>query len=306
MSIMRVVMNIRDLKYLVALAEHKHFGKAAEACFVSQPGLSMQIKKLEETLGVQLIERNTKNVLLTEIGSLIVEQAHNILERVNFIQEMGRQANDPLSGKLHLGIIPTVAPYLLPHILSELTTTFTKLTIYLTEDTTDHLIEKLVSGKLDLALLALPVAEHGFVETPLFKEEFLLAVSAQHKLAKLKKAKLTDLKENILMLLEDGHCLRDQALSVCYQVNVTETTDFRATSLETLRYMVAANTGITLIPKLACRVDEAIRYLPFSDSTPTRTIGMIWRKSSAKTILFNSVAEQIKKIMKKSSQVIAI
>ena len=293
-------MNIRDLKYLVAVADHRHFGKAAEACFVSQPALSMQIKKLEDTLGVLLIERTSKQLFFTEIGKLIVQQARDILYRVETLQEMANQSKDPFSGELHLGIIPTVAPYLLPIIIPGLSTLFPKLTLYLVEDTTLNLLTKLNEGKLDAALLALPV-EGDFIVHSLFDEEFLLAVPLGHPLAIQKTTNFSDLENKTLLLLEDGHCLRDQALAVCHRANASESKNFRATSLETLRHMVAAGVGITLMPKLSCRSNDGVSYIPFTSPIPMRTIGLIWRKSTAKKILLEQLVTHIKNMKTLSS-----
>jgi LysR family hydrogen peroxide-inducible transcriptional activator len=287
-------MNIRDLTYLIAVADHRHFSKAAEACFVSQPGLSTQIKKLEETLGVKLIERNTKSVLLTEIGEIITQQARDILHRIEAMKEIAHQAEDPFSGTLHLGLIPTLAPYLLPHILPTLATQFPKISLYLVEDTTAHLLEKLSQGKLDAALLALPTEEENLLTAPLFEETFVLAVSTQHPLAMRKKIKVDNLQNETLLLLEEGHCLRDQALNVCHQTTIIESTNFQATSLETLKQMVAFNGGITLMPKLSEHATPSIAYIPFSSPQPKRTIGMIYRSSTVKKILLDAMIIQIK------------
>lgn len=286
-------MNIRDLKYLIAVADHNHFGRAAEACFVSQPALSMQIRKLEESLGVILIERANKRIFFTEIGKLIVQQARDILYRVATLEEIANQSKDPFCGELHLGIIPTLAPYLLPLIIPGLSALFPKLTLYLVEETTVNLLTKLNEGTLDGALLALP-AEGGFSSHRLFDEEFVLAVPSAHPLAKQKNADFADLENKTLLLLEDGHCLRDQALAVCHKANASESKNFRATSLETLRHMVAAGVGITLMPKLSCRPNDGVCYLPFTSPIPMRTIGLIWRESTAKRILLEHLVHHIK------------
>ena len=293
-------MNIRDLKYLIAVADHNHFGKAAEACFVSQPALSMQIKKLEDSLGVLLIERTNKQLFFTEIGKLIVQQARDILYRVETLQEMANQSKDPFCGELHLGIIPTLAPYLLPLIIPGLSTLFPKLTLYLVEETTLNLLTKLNEGKLDGALLALPI-EGNFSVHPLFDEEFVLAVPLEHPLAKQKIANFSDLENKTLLLLEDGHCLRDQALAVCHRANASESKNFRATSLETLRHMVAAGVGMTLMPKLSCRSNDGVCYLPFTSPIPMRTIGLIWRESTAKKILLEHLVDHIKTMSQANS-----
>ncbi|MBA2655993.1 MAG: DNA-binding transcriptional regulator OxyR [Tatlockia sp.] len=288
-------MNIRDLQYLIAVADYNHFGKAAEACFVSQPALSMQIKKLEDTLGIQLIERSNKRIFFTDIGKIIVEQARDILHRVDNLQTLAKQSKDPLAGELHLGIIPTLAPYLLPLIIPGLSRLFPKLSLYLVEETTLNLLKKLKEGKLDGAILALPV-EGDFVCSNLFDEEFVLAVPQGHTLTKQKLANLSDLDNKTLLLLEDGHCLREQALAICQTANASESKKFRATSLETLRHMVASGVGITLMPKLSCRRNDGIVYIPFRRPVPTRTIGLIWRGSNAKKTLMEHLITYIKSV----------
>lgn len=300
-------MNIRDLKYLVAIADLGHFGKAADTCFVSQPALSMQIKKLEETLGVQLIERGNKNVFLTAVGKLITEQARDILYRIDLIKALANQAKDPFSGELHLGVIPTLAPYLLPYIMPTLVNAFPKLKIYLVEEQTNNLEAKLKDGKLDGALFGLPLLkEDDFVATPLFAEELLLAAHHNHVLAKQESIHHTDLKNQVMLLLEDGHCLREQVLTLCETVNASPDKSFQATSLETLRHMVASTLGITLIPRLALKQNDGISYLSFNCKKPMRTIGMIWRSSSAKKILLQAIASEIKTVMAKLNLVTMI
>jgi LysR family hydrogen peroxide-inducible transcriptional activator len=286
-------MNIRDLKYLIAVADHNHFGRAAEACHVSQPGLSIQIKKLEDSLGVLLIERSNKRIFFTEVGKRIVQQARDILYHLESLQEIANHSKDPFCGELHLGMIPTLAPYLLPLIIPELSTLFPKLSLYLVEGPTANLLTSLNEGKLDAALLALPIAG-DFSIHPLFDEEFVLAVPLKHPLAKQKHVTFSDLENKTLLLLEDGHCLREQALAVCHKAHASELKNFRATSLETLRHMVAAGVGITLMPKLSCRSNDGICYLPFASSIPSRTIGLIWRESSTKEILLERLVKVIK------------
>ena len=280
------------------VADFQHFGKAAEACFVSQPGLSMQIKKLEESLGVQLIERTNKTVYFTEIGQKITQYAREILNNVEAMQDIAQLAKDPFAAELHLGIIPTLAPYLLPHIVQNISTSFPKLTLYFIEETTENLLLKLTQRKLDAALLALPLAEKGdLIVEHLFEEAFMLATSPQHPFAKQSKVHLSDLKKTTLLLLEDGHCLRDQALAFCNLAQAQASKNFEATSLETLRYMVAANVGITLMPKLACRPNDGVCYMPFVDVKPSRTIGLIWRASTVKTVLLKQIAVHIRDSM---------
>jgi len=295
------MINTRDLQYLIALSEIKHFGKAAEACFVSQPALSMQIKKLEETLGVQLLERTNKSVMLTDQGMIIAERAKLIINQIDEIKEIAKSAKDPFSGEIRIGIFPTLAPYLLPLIIPPLSKIYPKLSFYLIEEQTAHLIEQLKDGKLHAAFLATPVEENTFTHSVIFDEEFLLAVSANHRLAKSKSIRQQDLKGENVLLLEQGHCLRDQALELCHRMQVSENQNFRATSLETLRQMVIAGVGITLVPKLACIPGKNIAYIPLISPKPRRTIGLFWRKSSAKQGLLHQIAEKVISIMDRQS-----
>jgi LysR family hydrogen peroxide-inducible transcriptional activator len=290
----QISMNIRDLQYLVALADHCHFGKAAEACFVSQPALSMQIKKLEENLGVQLLERTNKSVLLTDTGVVIAERARQLLNQVDEIREIAKSASDPLSGEFKLGIFPTLAPYLLPHIMPALSKAFPKLFFYLVEEKTELLIEKLKQGQLHAAILALPVTENGLVSSPLFEEEFLLAVPHSHPFAKKKSIQHRDLQDKKMLLLEDGHCMREQVLSFCNQINTREAQHFRATSLETLRHMVSVGAGITLMPRLSSEGCELASFIPLATPKPSRLIGLVWRSTTSKTILLAAMQEKIK------------
>lgn len=288
-------MNIRDLKYLIAVADHCHFGKAAEACFVSQPALSMQIKKLEDSLGVQLIERTNKSVMLTDVGKQIIKQAQVILHGVNTLHEIANQAKDPYSGELHLGVIPTLGPYLLPHIIPVLAKHYPKLKIYISEDQTHNLVSKLKNGKLDCAMFGYPQKEEDFEAQLLMEEELFLAVPMRHSLAKKKQVRHADLSNQVLMLLEDGHCLRESILELCRIANASPDKSFQATSLETMRHMVASNVGMTLMPKLSCRANDGICYLPFRSPKTTRKIGFFWRRSSAKSLLLENMLQHIKK-----------
>ncbi|KZC34119.1 transcriptional regulator, partial [Rhodanobacter sp. FW510-R12] len=245
-------MNLRDLQYLVALAEHRHFGRAAEACFVSQPTLSTQIKKLEDELGVSLVERTPRKVLLTEVGRDIATRARDVLNEIEQIRGVARRTLDPESGTVRLGIFPTLGPYLLPHALPLVREAFPRLELLLVEEKTEVVLRMLREGKLDAGILALPLHEDSLHSEFLFEEPFLLAVSDAHPLAQHQgQLKLGDLSSQNLLLLEDGHCLRDQALEVCHLTGAGEHSGFRATSLETLRQMVAANVGITLLPVTA-------------------------------------------------------
>ncbi|MET0582841.1 MAG: LysR substrate-binding domain-containing protein [Pseudoxanthomonas sp.] len=278
-------MNLRDLKYLIALADHKHFGRAAAASFVSQPTLSTQIKKLEEELGVSLVERAPRKVMLTPAGLAAAERARRIVAEVEQMKEAARRSQDPEAGTVRLGIFPTLGPYLLPHVIPRIRERFPNLELLLIEEKSDVLRSRLHEGKLDAALLALPVHDDQLHSQFLFEEPFLLAVPENHPLAQRDSLSLNELSEQKLLLLEDGHCLREQALEVCRLSGANEKSEFRATSLETLRQMVAANVGITLLPMLATKPpvarSENIHLLGFSDSHPSRQIAMLWRRSSA-------------------------
>ena len=278
-------MNLRDLQYLVALAEHKHFGRAAAASFVSQPTLSTQIRKLEEELGVALVERAPRKVLLTDVGRDIARRARDVLNEVDQIKATARRTLDPESGTLRLGIFPTLGPYLLPHVIPQIRVRFPRLELLLVEEKTEVLLGQLREGRLDAALLALPLHDDQLHQEFLFEEPFVLAVPRDHKLASHTSLKLGDLADQRLLLLEEGHCLRDQALEACQLAGASERTGFRATSLETLRQMVAANVGITLLPILAVKPPVAasrdIALVEFRGHPPSRRIAMVWRKSSA-------------------------
>jgi LysR family hydrogen peroxide-inducible transcriptional activator len=291
-------MNLRDLKYLIAVAEHRHFGKAADACYVSQPTLSTQIKKLEEELGVVLLERTNRQVMLTPVGERIVAQAQRVLREVNDLVHTAEEFRDPFGGEFRLGLIPTVAPYLLPKILGPIRKSFPNLKIRLTEGQTAVISEQLRSGDLDAVILALPLEEENVVEAELYREPFYFAVSKNHPKAGKREVALSDLDQEQVLLLEDGHCLRDQALEVCNSQNAVENTNFRATSIETLRQMVAADVGITLMPELAIPQRQgAVRYIPFKGSGPHRRIGLCWRGSSSRSALLQDMAGVLREVM---------
>ncbi len=293
-------MNLRDLKYLVALADHRHFGKAADASFVSQPTLSTQIRKLEDELGVALVERAPRKVMLTPVGREIVERARRIVAEVEQLGEVARRSRDPEAGTVRLGIFPTLGPYLLPHVVPRIRKRFPQLELLLVEEKSDVLLQRLREGALDAALLALPVHDDQLHAEFLFEEPFLLAVPESHPLASHGPLALDDLSSQTLLLLEDGHCLRDQALDVCRTAGAGENGGFRATSLETLRQMVAANVGVTLLPSLAVKPpvaqSDAIRLLPFRDPQPSRRIAMVWRRSSAMGDFLMQLASEFKRL----------
>ena len=279
-------MNLRDLRYLVALADHKHFGRAAAACFVSQPTLSTQIRKLEEELGVSLVERAPRRVMLTPVGRDIAERARRVVAEVTQMGEVARRSQDPEAGSVRLGLFPTLAPYLLPHVLPGIRARFPRLELLLVEEKTDALLARLREGRLDAAILALPLHDESLHVEPLFQEPFVLAVPQSHVFsARTRPLALHDLDHEHLLLLEEGHCLRDQALDVCRLAGANERDGFRATSLETLRQMVAAGIGVTLLPMLAVQPpvppSPDVHLLPFAGRPPSRDIAMVWRRSSA-------------------------
>jgi LysR family hydrogen peroxide-inducible transcriptional activator len=286
----------------VALADERHFGRAAEKSFVSQPTLSAQIRKLEEYLGVPLVERQPRRVALTPAGERIVERARRLLQEADAIVELAKTDRDPLSGRLRLALIPTVGPYLLPHVATRLKHGLPRLKLMLYEYQTAPLLEKLRAGELDLGVLALPVAMDGLDSATLYDEPFTLAVPATHELAARGSARVGDLKDETVLLLEDGHCLRDQALEVCSRAGVHESQDYRATSLETLRQMVAAGHGVTLLPELATTGHlgrmRGIKVKPFVDPAPARTIGAVWRKSSTQVAAIEAIVATIRDAMR--------
>lgn len=294
-------MNLRDLHYLVALAEHRHFGRAAEASFVSQPTLSTQIKKLEDELGVALVERTPRKVLLTETGREIARRARGVLSEIDEIKAIAQRTRDPESGSLRLGVFPTLGPYLLPHLVPLVRNRFPRLELLLVEEKTEQVIRMLREGSLDAGVLALPLHEDSLHSEFLFEEPFVLAVPDEHPLAQKKhRLKLADLEDESLLLLEDGHCMRDQALEVCHLAGAGEKSGFRATSLETLRQMVAANVGITLLPTLAIKPPVArtdnVHLLEFSGHAPSRRLALVWRKSSSMTTFLKRFADVIRSL----------
>jgi len=293
-------MNIRALQYLVTLAETRHFSRAAERCHVSQPTLSTQIRKLEETLDVQLVERHPRQVMLTPVGEEIVARARIILAETDAIRATAMRARDPHSGTVRIGIFPTLAPYLLPHVVPQIRRAFPRLTLRLFEEKTGDVLAMLAEGRLDAGLLALPVGDDSLEQRVLFEEPFVLAMPENHPLNAQREITLEHLEDQELLLLEDGHCLRDQALEVCQLAGAHERLDFHATSMETLRQMVAANTGITLMPTLAVKPPvahtENVVIRPFRAPGPKRTIAMVWRKSSALSAFLEELADYFGRI----------
>ena len=303
---MLAAVNLRDLRYLVALADERHFGKAAERCYVSQPTLSAQVRKLEEYLGVPLVERQPKRISITPAGEKIVERARRLLQEADAIVELAKSDRDPLAGTLKVALIPTVGPYLLPHVVRRLKRALPKLKLLLYEYQTAPLLEKLRDGEIDMGILALPVPMDGLDAAELYSEPFMLAVPADHPFAERERVTTQDLHGEPLLLLEDGHCLRDQALEVCSRVGAHESQDYRATSLETLRQMVAAGHGVTLLPELAAASPvgsaRGLRIKPFVKPAPARTIGAVWRKSTTRGPAIEAIANAIRAAMKEESK----
>ena len=294
-------MNLRDLKYLVALADTGHFGRAAERAFVSQPTLSAQLKKLEEYLGVTLVERQPRNVQLTEVGRQVVVRARRMLTEEDEIISLARNNTDPLAGKLKLALIPTIGPYLLPRVMQKIRKALPRLGLMLYEHQTEPLLKRLRDGEIDLGIMALPIAHDGLETRALYDENFTVALPNHHPLAAKTTIKVSDLKGQTLLLLEDGHCLRDQALEVCSRIEVREAEDFRATSLETLRQMVVAGLGITLLPETAVESpfgsQRGLTIRQFTKPAPTRTVGAVWRKSSTRAPAIAAVCDVLHEVM---------
>ena len=292
-------MTLQELRYLVAVAEEGQVARAAERCHVGQPTLSTQLKKLEGTLGVQLFERGPRGLTPTAAGAPIIAQARIVLEEVQKLREFARTAQDPMAGTLRVGVIPTLGPYLLPHLLPAIRKTYPKLRLLLSENLTAQLIEALRGHMLDCALIALPVTPEGLETMELFREPFELALPAGHGLAKKKRVQPQDLADENLLLLAEGHCLRDQALDVCGAAMRASREEVQATSLETLRQMVAAGIGCTLLPRLStlggARPDKRLIELrPFASPEPARLVGLVWRVRSARAVAARRFGELIR------------
>jgi LysR family hydrogen peroxide-inducible transcriptional activator len=277
-------MNIRDLQYLIAVYDLGSFSKAAETCFVSQPTLSGQLKKLEEDLGLPLMERSTRSVLFTPVGERVVSQARQVIAGVEQIKAIAREGGDPLAGDFHLGLIPTIGPFLLPSIVSQINEQFPRLKLFLHELKTEVLVDRLLNGKLDAAILAKLDWDYPVIDWHLYDEPFLLAVKDDSDLAGLAEP----LEEEILagqslLMLEDGHCLRDQAMDVCFTAGANEDNRYQATSMDTLMHMVASGHGLTLVPELAMyKPLKGISYKRFKPGGPGREVVMVGRNNGAR------------------------
>jgi len=282
-------MTLTELKYIVAVARERHFGRAAESCFVSQPTLSVAVRKLEEELGVVLFERGGNEISITPIGERIIVQAQKVLEESANLKEIARQGHDPLSGSLRLGVIYTVGPYLLPRLMPLLIQRVPQMPLLLQENFTHRLLELLRQGELDCAIMALPLADSGLAVEPLYDEPFVVAVPRHHPWAERESVTAEELKEQTMLLLGSGHCFRDQVLEVCPELaRFSPTSDgmqrtFEGSSLETIRHMVAAGIGITVLPAASIpeerKPGDLLQYLSLEPPVPTRRVVLVWRKS---------------------------
>jgi LysR family hydrogen peroxide-inducible transcriptional activator len=274
-------ITLRQLRYFDALGRHGHFGRAAEACAISQPALSMQIKELEDALGAVLIERGARQVRLTKFGEAAAQRVRDVLRSVDELEDCARASRDRLVGRLRIGMIPTIAPYLLPTVIGNLTRMHPEIDIHVRETLTARLIQELAEGRLDTAIVALPVSEPSLTEVALFAENFLLVRPSEDEGTPVPSSET--LAEMRLLLLEEGHCFRDQALSFCNMRSSLPRQGLDASSLSTLVQMVSAGIGVTLIPEMAAPVETrsaSVSVARFKNPQPSRTIGMVWRKTS--------------------------
>ncbi|MDD7985477.1 hydrogen peroxide-inducible genes activator [Lentisphaera marina] len=291
-------MTIKDLEYFAILAKEKHFGQASILAGVSQPALSIQIKKLEAELGVCLFERSNKQVVLSSEGETLLQRAELILQQVCDFRTCAKSFADPYQGQLILGAFPTLAPYLFPQVLDELNHSYPEMKFFIKEEKTEQLLAMLKQGKVDAAFIALPHEDKSLDSEFIFSEEFLFAAPANYSEKLPSELSNQDLKGRELMLLDEGHCFRDQALEFCSLNHLQERNDFRASSLETLRQMVAAGLGLTLMPKCAEDDSGKIQYIPFTAPAPQRDIALFWRKTSPKAEIFREIADELKSVLK--------
>lgn len=292
-------MTLQELRYVVALVDTGHFGQAAELCFVSQSTLSCGLKKLEESLGVTLFDRSQKYIAPTAVGQEIAESARLLIQEANHVLELAKFAQDPMARKVYLGVIPTLGAYYLPHALTIMHNHFPNLRLLLREEMTPRILARLADGSMDAGLLALPVKDPSLAVAPLFIEPFHAAVPHNHVLAKAKTISVDDLAKAGLLLLEEGHCLRDQALEACHMEGL-ENEEIRATSLETLRQLVALGFGVTLLPALAgggalsTASGKKLALKPLAAPGASRTICLAWRRRSPIADTMESLAESLK------------
>ncbi len=297
-------MTLTELRYIVAVARERHFGHAAEACFVSQPTLSVAVKKLEEELGISLFERSQSEVTITPVGADVVAQAQRVLEQAGAIKELVKQRRDPLAGQLRLGVIYSIAPYLLPALVPRMIRTAPGMPLVIEENFTFRLLEMLKSGDIDVALLAQPFSEPGIMMQAVYDEPFMVALPAGHAWAARKAIPAADLKKETMLLLGSGHCLRDQVLQVCPEMMRFSSSSaegiqktFEGSSLETIRHMVASGIGLTVLPASAVpageRRKDLIVYRPFVAPAPSRRIALAWRKSYTRSAAIAKLRECI-------------
>ncbi len=280
-------MTLTELKYIVAVAREKHFGRAAEACFVSQPTLSVAVKKLEDELDVKIFERGASEVSVTPLGEQIVRQAQQVIEQAAAIKEIAKLGKDPVAGPLRLGVIYTIGPYLLPDLVRQAIDRVPQMPLMLQENFTSRLLEMLRTGELDCAILAEPFPDTGLAVAPLYDEPFMAAVPVGHALARRKQISAEELKAETMLLLGTGHCFRDHVLEVCPEYARFASTaegirkSFEGSSLETIKYMVASGMGVTVVPQLSVPqgVQPHIRYIKFSAPAPTRRVVLAWRRT---------------------------
>lgn len=296
-------MTLTELKYIVAVSRHKHFGHAAEACFVAQPTLSVAIKKLEDELGVVIFERGGSEVSVTPLGAQIVAQAERVLEQTAAIKELAKQNKDPLSGPFRLGVIYTIAPYLLPQLVKGMIEQVPQMPLILQENYTTRLIELLRQGELDAAIMALPLPSTGLQIQDLYDEPFVVAAPKNHPWANRPAVAAEDLKSETMLLLGAGHCFRDQVLEVCPEMaRFSNTGDgiartFEGSSLETIRHMVASGIGLTVLPAASVPQtpdkDGMLRYVPFAEPVPSRRVVLAWRKSFTRQAALEALRQGI-------------
>ena len=297
-------MTLTELRYIVAVARERHFGRAADACFVSQPTLSVAVKKLEDELGVSLFERGPTEVSVTPVGMNIVAQAQRVLEQAGAIKELAKHGKDPLAGPLRLGVIYSIAPYLLPALVPKMIKMAGDMPLIIEENYTHKLLEMLKSGEIDAAVLALPFSEPGLLMQPLYDEPFMVALPAGHAWEARKSIPAVDLKKETMLLLGSGHCLRDQVLQVCPELmrfssgsaeGIQKT--FEGSSLETIRHMVASGVGLTVLPASAVpdkqKKNDLIHYRPFTAPVPDRRVALTWRKSYTRTAAIDTLRDAI-------------
>lgn len=296
-------MTLTELKYIVAVARAKHFGHAAEACYVAQPTLSVAIKKLEDELGVVLFERGGAEISVTPLGAQIIAQAERVLEQTAAIKELAKQNKDPLAGPLRLGVIYTIGPYLLPPLVKHVIERVPQMPLILQENFTVRLLELLRQGELDAAIMALPLPEHGMSMQVLYDEPFVVAMPQHHPWAKRKSVSAQDLKSETMLLLGNGHCFRDQVLEVCPEMarfsspgNGMQRT-FEGSSLETIRHMVASGIGLTVLPRASVPdMDERngmLSFVPFEAPVPSRRVVIVWRKSFTRRAAIEAICAAV-------------